>query len=49
MGIFSAFEVFTRNAAAAYDAAYSMLEQLDAARETGKINSKGSADSHKSE
>ena len=39
VGLFSAFEIFTRNAAAAYDITYSMLEQLDAARETGKINS----------
>ena len=37
VGIFSAFEVFTRNAGAAYDIAYSMLDQLDAARETGMI------------
>ena len=36
VGVFSAFEIFTRNAAAAYDITYSMLEQLDAARETGK-------------
>ena len=39
VGLFSAFEVFTRNAGAAYDITYSMLEQYDAARETGKINS----------
>ena len=38
IGVFSAFEVFTRNAAAAYDITYSMLEQLDAARETGRIH-----------
>ena len=37
VGMFSAFEIFTRNAAAAYDISYSMLEQLDAARETGMI------------
>ena len=37
VGLFSAFDVFTRNAAAAYDITYSMLEQLDAARETGKL------------
>ena len=40
VGLFSAFEIFTRNAGAAYDITYSMLEQLDAARETGKINSR---------
>ena len=39
VGLFSAFEVFTRNAGAAYDITYSMLEQYDAARETRKINS----------
>ena len=39
VGLFSAFEVFTRNAGAAYDITYSMHEQYDAARETGKINS----------
>ena len=38
VGLFSAFDIFTRNAGAAYDVTYSMLEQLDAARETGKIN-----------
>ena len=38
VGVFSAFEIFTRNAAAAYDVSYIMLEQLDAARETGNIN-----------
>ena len=38
VGLFSAFEIFTRNAGAAFDIMYSMLEQLDAARETGKIN-----------
>ena len=38
VGVFSAFEIFTRNAAAAFDITYSMLDQLDAARETGKIN-----------
>ena len=32
VGLFSAFEVFTRNAGAAYDITYSMLEQYDAAR-----------------
>ena len=37
IGLFSAFEVLTRNAGAAYDITYSMLEQLDAARETGKM------------
>lgn len=36
LGIFSAFDVFTRNAGAALDIIYSMLDQLDAARETGK-------------
>ena len=36
VGIFSAFEVFTKNAAAAYDLTYSLLEQIDAARESGK-------------
>ena len=40
VGLFSAFEIFTRNAAAAYDITYSMLEQLDAARETGKTSLK---------
>ena len=39
VGLFSAFEIFTRNAGAAVDIVYSMLEQLDAARETGKLNS----------
>jgi Na+/H+-dicarboxylate symporter len=38
VGLFSAFEMFTRNAGAAYDVTYIMLEQLDAARETGNIN-----------
>jgi Na+/H+-dicarboxylate symporter len=38
VGLFSAFEIFTRNAAAAYDITYSMLEQMDAARETGNLN-----------
>ena len=38
VGLFSAFEIFTRNAGAAYDITYSMLEQLDAARETGNLN-----------
>ena len=38
VGLFSAFEMFTRNAGAAYDVTYLMLEQLDAARETGNIN-----------
>ena len=38
IGLFSAFEIFTRNAGAAYDITYSMLEQLDAARETGKTS-----------
>ena len=37
VGLFSAFEIFTRNAGAAYDITYIMLEQLDAARETGNI------------
>ena len=37
VGLFSAFEIFTRNAAAAYDISYSMLEELDAARESGNI------------
>lgn len=37
VGVFSAFEIFTRNAAAAVDITFSMLDQLDAARETGKI------------
>ena len=37
VGLFSAFEVFTRNAGAAYDTTYGMLEQLDAARETGRM------------
>ena len=37
VGLFSAFEIFTGNAGAAYDAAYSMLEELDVARETGNI------------
>ena len=38
VGLFSAFEMFTRNAGAAYDLTFIMLEQLDAARETGNIN-----------
>ena len=40
VGIFSAFGIFTRNAAAAFDITYSMLDQMDAARETGKIRGK---------
>ncbi|MDO4404945.1 MAG: cation:dicarboxylase symporter family transporter [Atopobiaceae bacterium] len=40
VGLFSAFEAFTRNASAAYDITYSMLEQLDAARETGRMRDK---------
>ena len=38
VGLFSAFEIFTRNAGAAYDITYSLLEQMDAARETGRLN-----------
>lgn len=38
VGIFSAFDIFTRNAAAAFDITNSMLEQLDAARGTGRTN-----------
>ena len=38
VGLFSAFEIFTRNAAAAFEVTVSMLEQYDAARVAGKIN-----------
>lgn len=49
LGIFSAFDVFTRNAGAALDIIYSLLDQLDAARETGKRNSdEQSTDTEKS-
>ena len=45
VGLFSAFEIFTRNVAAAYDVTYSMLEEFDAARETDNIVGDGSSDS----
>ena len=37
VGLFSAFDIFTRNVGSAYDVVYSMLEQLDAARETDNL------------
>ena len=40
-GLFSAFDIFTRNAAAAFDITYSMLDQMDAARETGRMSANG--------
>ncbi|MBR3235083.1 MAG: hypothetical protein IKG11_05655 [Atopobiaceae bacterium] len=40
VGFFGAFDAFTRNAGAAYDITYSMLEQLDVARETGRMRDK---------
>lgn len=47
VGIFSAFEIFTRNAGAAFDISYSLLDELDAARETGRI--KGAAQDNRDE
>lgn len=35
--MFSAFDMFTKNASAAFDVTHSMLEELDAARETSMI------------
>ena len=45
VGMFSAFDMFTKNASAAFDMTYSMLEELDAARETDMIKEQEQAPS----